>query len=484
MKRRKRGSAGLATDARLLSRSGSYAHYSTARKARRRHHIVRGVLVTILAVLVSGVVAVAAYVININSRLSNGLDSSLASVLTTSDSGEPFYMLLLGVDKDSSRESDSEYGSSESAYRSDSIILARIDPQEKKVTLVSIPRDTMVDMGEYGTQKINAAYSIGGASYAVEVVSEFAGVDISHYAEIDMEGMADVVDAVGGVTVNLGVAVYDPDYTGLDLPAGEQTLDGETAALLCRARHAYDSYGGGDYYRAANQRAVIMGVIDKILSSDAGTMVNTVTALADMVTTDMDVSEIVSLATQFRGMDTENDVMTGLAPTESQYIDGAWYEVVDEESWQTMMERVDEGLSPYSSTDEDPTYGIAAANGNETTDSSTSSDSSSSSDSSTETEYSGTVSVLNGSGISGLAGDNANKLISAGFDATAGNADMSTQTTVVVYNGSSALAKANGVIETLGLDVEPVANDGSYSTDADVIVILGSDVGSNLSGTG
>ena len=62
-----------------------------------------------------------------------------------------------------------------------------VDPE--KVTLISIPRDTYVDLGEHGKQKINSAYSIGGAPYTVQVVSDFAGVNISHYAEIDMDGV-------------------------------------------------------------------------------------------------------------------------------------------------------------------------------------------------------------------------------------------------------------------------------------------------------
>ena len=70
-------------------------------------------------------------------------------------------MVLIGVDKDQARVEGSEYGASESAYRTDTILLARVDPTEKQVTLVSIHRDTLIDFGSYGKQKINAAYSIG-----------------------------------------------------------------------------------------------------------------------------------------------------------------------------------------------------------------------------------------------------------------------------------------------------------------------------------
>lgn len=474
------GDEDLIRDARGLSRGSSRAHYAQARSQRRTHRIVKTVLVCVIAVVVAAAGLGAAYLGNINSRLRKNIDSSLLGTLSKKGAGKPFYMLLLGVDKDEARAKGSEYGSSEGAYRSDSIMLVRIDPQKKKATLVSIPRDLRVDMGEYGTQKINAAYALGGPTLAVKTVQKLSGVKISHYAEIDMDGMEKVVDAVGGVTVNLGVAVKDPKYTKLDLPAGKVKLNGKKAALLCRARHAYDSYGAGDFYRAANQRAVIAAVAKKVLSSDVATMTKTVTAMADMVHTDMSATDIVSLASDMRGMDTSKDIMTGMAPTDSSYISGGWYEILRESAWEKMMARVEKGKSPYSSSDEDPTSGIAAASGSAKKSKSSAADDSSSSDESAsdvEPSFEGSVRVLNGSGISGLAGQSANSLANAGFEAVAGNAAETTRETKVVYNGDDALAKAKGVIKTLGLDVEPIANDGSYVNTQDVIVILGSDQG-------
>ena len=215
-------------------------------------------------------------------------------------------------------------------------------------------------------------------------------------------------------------------------------------------------------------------------------MTKTVTAMADMVHTDMSATDIVSLASDMRGMDTSKDIMTGMAPTDSSYIDGGWYEILRKSAWEKMMARVEKGKSPYSNSDEDPTSGIAAASGSakksksSAADDSSSSDDSSSADESAsdvEPSYEGSVRVLNGSGISGLAGQSANSLSNAGFEAAAGNAAETTRETKVIYNGDDALAKAKGVIKTLGLDVEPIANDGSYVNTQDVIVILGSDQG-------
>jgi LCP family protein required for cell wall assembly len=470
-----RNGIGAAHSAESLSRDNSLERYGTARKKRRRKKIIRGTLITLLCVLLSGVIAIGAYVFDINSRLTSGIDASLRAVLSESSFDEPFYILLLGVDKDQGRTESADYGEDDSAYRTDTIILARIDPVEKKVTLISIPRDTYVDMGDYGMQKINSAYSYGGAAYTVQVVEELAGVDISHYAEVDMDGFASIVDAVGGVDVDLPVAVYDPDYTGLDLPAGEQHLDGTTAALLARCRHGYDSYGSGDYYRAANQRMLIGEVVKKILSSDAATMSSTISTAANYITTDLSVSDIIGLATQFSGFDVDEDLYSGQCPTTSQYIDNLWVELVNKSEWEKMMDRVDSGLPPYSDSSQDVTAGVAGSLGV------TTSGSDSSSSDTVEADYSGAVLVLNGAGVSGLASSTAEKISDNGFSTRADNASTTTDTTVIYYNGEGGESKAVAVNEILGGSYTYQANDGTYDTSVDVVVVLGSDYAATVS---
>lgn len=363
----------------------SAARYQAKRKERERRGAGRmavRVLVTCLVAVVAVVaVAVAGYLNEVNSNITQGVDEKTHEALTVSeptDPGDPFYMLLLGVDRNEERaETD---GADDSLYRTDTMILAHVNPQEKTVQLVSIPRDTKVDLGEYGTQKINAAFTFGGPALAIEKVEELAGVDISHYAEIDLDGFAAIVDSVDGVDVDLPVDVYDPNYTGLDLKAGEHHLDGQTAALLGRTRHAYDSYGAGDYYRTGNQRMLIQALASKILSSDLLTIANTVRVASAYVTTDMDVSSIINLATWFAGMKAE-DITTGLCPTQGSLEDGIWYEVVIEPDWTRMMNRVRAGLSPYESADQDITAGVVGqVPGATTTYDSSGSSSSSSSD--------------------------------------------------------------------------------------------------------
>lgn len=451
-----------------LSRENAVRHYTRMRRARSWRGLLRGFLVVFIIALL-GVGGFAwAYINNINKKLTAGANQDLLTILSERDKpSDPFYMLLLGVDKGEERveEDGEEYWN----YRADTIILARIDPQDVKVTLVSIPRDTYVDMGDNGAAKINAAYSYGGPSYMVEVVQEFAGVPISHYAEIDFDAFVAVVDGVGGIDVNLPVPVSDPEYTELELDAGQHHLNGWEALMLCRSRHAYDDYGGGDFYRAANQRMVISAIARKVLESDLVTMSGTISTLADYVTTDMDLGSILSLAAQMKDLNIDENFYSGQEPTVSTYYDDVWYEICDTEAWQEMMRRVDAGLPPYESEDQDFTSGIAGGismNGGSPYGGVVAEQ---------ELDYSGTVAVYNGAGVDGLAGTYADNLSSRGFATSAETASAYYDYTFIIYNGDDAVNKAKAVAEAVGGEPEIYANDGTYPTDANVVLVLGGD---------
>lgn len=474
MSRRRQGNRQL-TNPSALTRDRAQERYSRKRRQRERSRHVKGGLLAVAAVAVAVVAVAALYLGGIQGRLNQGLDGGLQGVLSTSDIKDPFYMLLLGTDKSKERAASAEFGDDPSAYRTDSMILARIDPATKHVTLVSIERDTLVDMGEHGRQKINAAYSIGGASYAVEVVSKFAGVPISHYAEINFDDFVGVVDKIGGIDVDIKIDL-DDDYAGLHLKAGHQTIDGAQALALCRARHAYDAYGGGDYYRTANQRMVIGAILRKVLASDPLTLTGTVNELAGSVTTDLSLADIASLATSFKGFDMSRDLYSGLEPTTSKYIDGTWYETVDEEAWKTMMERVNQGLSPYSDASQDFTSAVAGG------DHAISGDGSGSGDGSQQQATGGNVLVLNGAGVTGLAGNVASTLRNSGYTADAQSADSYDHaTTEILFVGEENRARAEAIADLLGLSGSVSAAQGTYGDGtADVVVMLGADMAGTL----
>ena len=452
-------------------------------KRSKKPFVIALIIVLALAAVVAG--AAWAYMNTVSNKLSEGLDDSLYSQLKdTTYTGEPFYALLLGIDRSDDRENSDDFGTDDSAYRTDTMILARVDPQQKKVTLISLPRDTYVDMGKYGDQKLNAAYSIGamyegsGPAYAVKTVSELAGVDISYYAEIDFEGFCGVVDTIGGIEVDVPMEI-DDDLAGGHLDAGLQTLNGEQALILCRSRHTYDYVGTGlgDVYRAANQRMVIGAIAKKLLNSDPVTLVSATSTAANYVKTTMSVTDLVGLANSMRGMDPSTDMYSATLPTTPEDIDGVSYLVPIESEWKEMMDRVKQGLSPTTDTEIDEESGIImSSNGDGSTASmyGATSDSSTTSSAASGT-YSGTVAVRNGSSTEGAAAAVAEKLSAIGFTTDTGNADSSTYTsTIVVYSTASKANDAAAIVSTLGMG-RTMQNDGTYSFSTDFLVVVGAD---------
>lgn len=455
----------------MYSRVRGGARYGKLAQSRARKVVASKILKSFGIVCASVFAVLFVYVGIIQGKLGTGLDGNLFAALTSVGKGDPFYMLLMGIDKDEERVNSAAYGPSDSAYRTDSIILARVAPKDDQVTLISIHRDTMVDMGTHGKQKINAAYSFGGPAYAVQVVSDYAGVPISHYAEMDFEGFTKVIDTLGGIEVNVPIDIND-SLAGAHLKAGEQTLNSTQALALCRARHAYDSYGPGDAYRAANQRMVISAIVKKLFQADAATITASISELADCITTDMSLTDILGLAAEMRDMDVDNNIYTGQDPTTSQYINSLWFEVCDKDAWKKMMQRVNAGLSPYESVEEDPTHNGAGGKINIKND-----DSNSGSDTENSSRVTGSVEVLNATTSAGLAGRVAKSLESLGANSTkVGNANHQYATSLIVYTNDANKAKAEAIAQALGGQIQVISGGGQYSTTCDVLVILGSDM--------
>ncbi len=109
----------------------------------------------------------------------------------------------------------------------------------------------------------------------------------------------------------------DDEDAGGHVDEGLQTLNGDQALILCRARHAYDEFGPGDEYRAANQRLVMSAIAKKLLSADAASMASTVQALSKYVTTDLGVTDIIGLAQAMQGLDPSTDIYSAMEPTTS-----------------------------------------------------------------------------------------------------------------------------------------------------------------------
>lgn len=434
----------------------------TVHKRRKRNKVLGILAASLLTVLLVGGGLAFAYMGNIQKSLSTGLDSSLFDVLMPVDAPEdPFYVLLLGVDSSDDRNNDDYYAGT---FRSDSMMLARVDPKGKKVTVISIPRDTKVDLGEYGEDKINSAHAFGGPTLAVKAVSKLAGVPISHYAEVNLDGFANIVNALGGVEVNVPIAI-DDDEAGGKLNPGLQTLNGGQALILARSRHAYDDYGKGDLYRAANQRLVLSAIAQKLLESDALTIASTLQSLADCVLTDMGIDSIVGIAQSMRGIDSSTDIYTAVMPTTSDYDDDVWYEIVDEDAWSAMMKRVDAGLPPTSDDEIDDLTGTVMASAG-----------TGAIGGAYNVDRTATIRIRNGNGTDGVSADAKKILEEMGYrNFDLGNADsFDYEETVVVYKDPTYASAAEQIIEAFGFG-DAVEDNGKYLFDSDFLVIIGSD---------
>ena len=448
--------------AKIYSRD-NVARYSERARQRRRGRTVRRVaLIAVLGVLLSATTAAGLWFATIMGKLgdSNVITNNLRQILVDTDEAkDPFYVLLLGTDG----------RPGEDTYRADSIILARIDPTQKQATLISIPRDTKV-VYKGSTMKINACHTYGGAEAMVQAVNELCGVQIAHYAEVSFDGMQSLIDSVGGIDINVQYEINDPNYMGY-LAAGQQTLNGEQALIYCRSRHAYDAIGDGDAIRSANQRTMISAIMKKLMSSDIGTLTNTVSTLAQYITTDYSVADILGLAQRMFGIDIDKNVYSAAVPTTSSYENDVWYEKVNTSEWNKMMSRVKQGLSPTEGDVTDETTGTVMASSGSGGSGSGDSGSGGASGSS----LSGTkISVKNGNGTQGCASDAAAKLTPQGAVCETGNADDSNYAkTLVIYDGDNA-DKAQKVADLLGCGTV-MKNDGRYTYTGDILVVVGQD---------
>ncbi len=327
-------SDGPADDSELSRYSRANASTYTARAGRTsksgHHRVLIGVIIALVVVLVGAGVAVGLWYNNLSNQL-RGEDPGINEGIVPEVEDEPYYVLLLGSDS----RTDSE---EEEASRTDSIMVARVDEVNKKVSLISVPRDLRVNLGEHGYQKINAAYVYGGYELTLKTVSDVLGIDISYYAFIYFGGFEDLVNKLGGVTVDVPEGTY---YNGVWVPAGKDVeINGEEALTLARCRHGYPpdtgAYAMGDYRRTQNQRNLIAAIAKKILAQNVTEYPSLISGLAECVDTNMSIEKLVNLATDMRGMDV-GSIKSFQVPV-AGWTGDAWYAVAYEDVFEVVKD--------------------------------------------------------------------------------------------------------------------------------------------------
>ena len=259
-----------------------------------------------------------------NSLLDRSGNQAEDGLMTAKDKST---IMIMGVD---TREDD--------VGRSDTLMLATIDPKKDQAALLSIPRDTRVKIKGHGFDKINAAYAfgsakggvLGGEKLAQDTVENFLGVNVDHYIVINTHAFQKIIDALGGIDINVEKRMYyeDPwdDDGGLliDLQPGMQHMDGKTAVTYVRYRDEE-----GDIGRIKRQQKFVAACMDKLTSpSTLPKLPAVISEVVSSVKTDLSVRQLLEFAGTLKES-RKNGLKTDMVPGKPLYINGVSYWIPD-----------------------------------------------------------------------------------------------------------------------------------------------------------
>ena len=366
-------------------------------------------------------------------------DEDVVQFLDPSTGGELMF-LVVGSDSRARLDDLNNFGQAGGA-RGDVVMLVRVD-SSGSAQMLSIPRDLRVEIPGHGTNKINAAYAFGGPSLMVETIKTNLNVSVNHYVEIDFVGFQAIIDEVGGIEVSFPYPARDAK-SGLDVPAGDQILNGEQALAFARSRRYEEQQNGSwvsveanDIGRTQRQQTVMKALVSRLKSpssiAEAGDVAS---AMSRNMTIDASLADAspASLLWDFRGVIT-GSIEGATLPTYSENIGGSSFQIAQQPEADAMLANFRSGKA----FDDQPLQ----------------------------------VRVLNGNGSAGAAGEMSDRLESLGFQvADIGNADSNSfqQTTVVVPEGSD---DGETITAALGFGV---VEFGVVDNGYDAVVIVGAD---------
>lgn len=213
----------------------------------------------------------------------------------------------------------------EGSHRTDTILVVHISPKDKKVIVVSIPRDTLMDIPGIGYTKVNHAFAYGGINLTRKTLEDFLGIKIPFSVAINFDGLAKVIDTLGGLTINVEKRMYYVDYAGglfVDLYPGTQRLNGRQALGYVRFRH--DSTG--DIGRILRQQKFMQALAGKIITKkNVLSAPKVILSLLSNINTNMSVRQVLGLSLAMRqSFDIGNIEMISI-PGDSVMIDKVYY---------------------------------------------------------------------------------------------------------------------------------------------------------------
>ncbi len=355
---------------------------------------------------------------------------------------EPVNILLMGTDQDPDGDSK----------RSDSIMLVRVNPQGECLSILSIPRDLLVDIPGVGQDKINAAYAIGGVPLAIETVRDFTGLPIHHFVLVDYDGFRQAVDAVGGVYVDVdrryfndnSNAAWGEAYEPIDLQPGYQKLNGADALSYVRYRHE-DS----DFVRIKRQQYFLRDAKAQALHWGNFTKIPELAdVFASNTTSDISRSEILSLTKFILSVD-RNHIFQAQAPIDESGGMGSYLLPSEDQLPQVIAAFEDPDFQTPEPPAPEEQAGLSDA------------------------AKQASIEVLNGNGVEGSAADAAQVLTSNGCTSVSvgGNAEFDYDQNQVYYRpGARAAAEEIGKLMQPA-EVAPLP--AGIDTQAQLLLVVG-----------
>lgn len=247
---------------------------------------------------------------------------------------KPLTILLLGVDK----AKNERYG------RSDSIMLAVVQPNTKEVMLMSIPRDTYIEIPGHGFHKLNHAFQIGGPELTRKTISNWLGIDINETASIDYANFVKMINLIGGIEIDVDRRMIDD---GIILEKGLQKLSGEETLYYVRFRKSKDGSHDSDYKRTERQRQVLAKLSSELLKARSfKDSISLVRSLFKTVNTTLSLPQIITYGHHYSDFSTDN-IKTLSMNGYGERRGGLWYEIITEKELDEKKQLIEEFLQTH-----------------------------------------------------------------------------------------------------------------------------------------
>ncbi|UNO39933.1 LCP family protein [Streptomyces sp. MST-110588] len=322
------------SNATETARSRSRGIRATGRRRKgptRRRRALKIALCALAACVLLGGAGIGYLYIKLNGNL-KGVDINAALGDDRPRNADNGSMDILVMGSDSRAGKNGDYGRDEGTARSDTAMVVHVYEGHKKASVVSIPRDTMIQRPDCTTKDgkkipgqrramFNTAFEAGGPACAVKTVESMSGIRMDHFVEVDFTGFKKLIDALGGVDITTTKAINDKD-SHLNLPPGKHTLNGEQALGLVRTRHGVPGGDGSDLGRIQLQQTFVKALMDQVKNigvlGNPARLYRIADTATSAITTDTDldsVNELMGLSKSLGGIGSQNIHMVTLPVT-------------------------------------------------------------------------------------------------------------------------------------------------------------------------